>query len=105
MSYRGIATVTLLKRGVVLCKDDQGRQSPPLQGLFREVIGQIREKIPPDSVTWQIFRDGTEVAVSFEEWLKYGEQNSVETLPVKQVDDEVTGFIESHPQINDLNPE
>ena len=98
MAYRGISKITLLKRGIVICTDDQGRQSPPLQGLYRDVIDDIRKSIGPDDVSWVIF--GVDNPVSFVEWCRAGEKESgdVSTIPV---DDDIMGEMMMSPPISD----
>lgn len=97
MNY-GITEVILLNGCVVLCKDNAGRQSPSLQGLFCEVIDKIINTFGPNDVKWFI----DDKLVSFSEWHTYGKENNVDKLSIKVIDEDVIGLLHSFPEINDV---
>lgn len=75
-TFRGITKVTLYEQGLVICRDAAGRQAPPLQGMFADVIDRVKECFAPDDVKW-LYRKGSEITeVSFEQWCKHGEAAS-----------------------------
>ena len=97
MDNYGVTEIILLNSSIVLCKDDSGRQSPSLQGLFCEVIDKITKTFGPNDIKWFI----DDKNVSFEEWYAHGAANGVDKLPIRIVDEDVMGVLHSFPVIND----
>lgn len=69
---RGIEKVILLPQGLVMCKDTAGRQSPTLQGLYKDVIDNISAVIKPTDVKWIVIMNSKEVDLEFEQWCAVG---------------------------------
>lgn len=71
-----------------MCLDHNGRQSPPLQGMFAEVADNITKLFKPDEVSWLYF-DGKEfIELSLNEWMKKGQERygfSIEEKPIEDV--------------------
>lgn len=101
MSYRGITRITLYKRGIVMCQDKMGRQSPPIQGFFSEVVDKIRSNIDPSSVKWFVMRAGERHQVTFDQWLEYGPKLEDQSLPTKPVDGDVMRYMTSCPDVTE----
>lgn len=110
MAHRNIERIILYPNGLVICRDKDGRQAPPLQGYFRDVISTIRHHFDPDDVSWcTIEKDGMvtkEVALPFNEWLELGGKlghKSLEEKPIPNNQDEHARLViptqpESSPQ-------
>ena len=69
---RGIEKVILLPQGLVMCKDVAGRQSPTLQGLYKDIIDNLSTVIKPTDVKWIVVMNGKEVDLDFEQWCAVG---------------------------------
>lgn len=86
MTYRGITEVIFLDScGFVYCIDTAGRQTPQLQGMFSEVLEQIREhlELNKEEIKWKHLGTEGQFNLSFEEWVEYGKNFKIEQLKVK----------------------
>ena len=87
MSYRGINRIVLYNNGLVMCLDAEGRQAPPLQGLYQDVIDKITRHFGPQDVTW-IYGDNHQ-EILFTEWCEFGKKTidaaiKIESKPVNE---------------------
>jgi hypothetical protein len=86
MAYRGITEIILYKSGFIQCIDHNGRQAPPLQGLYAEVATKIKEYFGPDEVIWKYNEGGIERQISFNEWVTIGDNQPNVSIPQRQFD-------------------
>jgi hypothetical protein len=75
---------TIYSHGLVTCRDQNGRQTPTLQGYFPDVVAAVKQQAEKDQI-WvirgdqviqesSILKDGIdEREVPFEEWLAFGD--------------------------------
>jgi hypothetical protein len=86
MAHRGIVEITLYQSGFIQCTDQNGRQAPPLQGLYNEMVAKVREHFGPDEVIWKYNEGGIERQISFDEWVAIGDNQSNVSIPQRQFD-------------------
>lgn len=93
MAFRNIDKIILYSSGLIVCRDAQGRQAPPLQGMFWDVIEKLQAVFKPEDVSWCVMRDGQTVELPFEEWLNYGNKLDKKPLESRPISTELDSLI------------
>lgn len=92
MAHRDIHKIIMYSNGLVVCRDGQGRQAPPLQGMFWDVIENLRKIFGPEEIAWCVIKEGTVTELPFNEWFKIGSSLDKKPLQSKPLTNEFDGL-------------